>query len=663
MRAEVMQSAQKTHGNRAVQRFLQVQRSPTYAEEVTDDKIAQQISSKSGTGEKLDDPVRDQLERDLGTNLSHMQVHTDAEADHMARSVKAAAFTSGRDTYFQAGSFDPRSAEGLKLLAHEAAHVMQQSKGPVDGKPIDAGITLSDRSDTFEQEAERIADEMESKQSHAGEGDQGGEPHTHEQVQRSQMEEAVPTLFNSSTLFVQRAMQPYGNRAVQRFVQRSVPVQRCGDTPCGCSAEEKVNHALHDHEMAPVSRMADLAWAEMPVQRSLPVQRQPQSNSQDPDYKHAPADPRYTSAKRGDGYIGPGKGGGLQGLVSYGCYCGPGGDPKTGSRCGEGADPIDEIDEACKKHDDQYTREGIDSGNIPGKANMWTSRKGLLGVANEDRELMESVDKAMDENPGGYTPSARIFGQGLKGVFGARVGVSDAVNFGIDKYGEAKKGLTGAYDDATNWGINKASEARKGIGGFVESASEWDSAGDVAGGLLGGAVDAANWLGKTGSEAFGGATEALGSAGRWLGNTLGEADKGVGKAVLGMGTWGLETAGTLANVGLDLAGRGISAAGGLAGRGISAVGGLAGRGISAAGSAIENAACAVCRGAGDAASAVGGAVGGAADWVGGAVGGAADWVGGAVGGAGGAVDRAASGAADWIDDTAKGAWDSVTSWF
>jgi hypothetical protein len=229
VRAEVMQSAQKTHGNRAVQRFLQVQRSPTYAEEVTDDKIAQQISSKSGTGEKLDDPVRDQLERELGTNLSHMQVHTDAEADHMARSVKAAAFTSGRDTYFQAGSFDPRSAEGLKLLAHEAAHVMQQSKGPVDGKPIDAGITLSDPSDTFEQEAERIADEMEAKRNRDTQGTQGDEAHAHEQVQRSQIEEAVPTLFNSSTLFVQRAMQPYDNCAVQRFVQRTLSVQREDD--------------------------------------------------------------------------------------------------------------------------------------------------------------------------------------------------------------------------------------------------------------------------------------------------------------------------------------------------------------------------------------------------------------------------------------------------
>jgi hypothetical protein len=599
VRAEVMHSAQKTHGNRAVQRFLQVQRSPTYAEEVTDDTIAQQISSKSGTGEKLDDPVRDQLERELGTNLSHMQVHTDAEADHMARSVKAAAFTSGRDTYFQAGSFDPRSAEGLKLLAHEAAHVMQQSKGPVDGKPIDAGITLSDPSDTFEQEAERIADEMEAKRSRDTQGTQGDEAHAHEQVQRSQIEEATPTLFNSSTMFVQRAMQPYGNRAVQRFVQRSVPVQRCGDTPCGCSAEEKFNHTLHKHghEMSPVSRMADLGWAEMPVQRSLLVQRQPQSNSQDPDYKHAPADPRYTSAKRGDGYIGPGKGGGLQGLVSYGCYCGPGGDPKTGSRCGEGADPIDEIDAACMKHDDQYSKHGIDSGNVPGTVNMWTHPKGWLDAAEFDHEIVENIDTAMEENAANYTPSARFFGQAAKGVFGARAGISDAANWGIDKYGEAEKGLTGAYDDVTNWGGNKASEAEKGVEGFMKSAAGWSSAGDVAGGLLGGAADAANWLGKTGSNAFGGATKALGSAGSWLGDTLGSAAMGVGEAALGMGKWGLETAGALGDVGLD----------------------LAGRGISAAGSAI-----------GDAASAVGGAV---------------------------------SGAAGWAGDRAKDTWESLTSWF
>ncbi|HKP52235.1 MAG TPA: DUF4157 domain-containing protein [Chloroflexia bacterium] len=566
VRAEVMHSAQKTHGNRAVQRFLQVQRSPTYAEEVTDDKIAQQISSKSGTGEKLDDPVRAQLERDLGTNLSHLQVHTDAEADHMARSVKATAFTSGRDIYFQAGSFDPRNPEGMKLLAHEAAHVMQQSKGPVDGKPTDAGITLSDSTDTFEQEAERISDEMESKWNHEGEGTQGGEAHTHEQVQRSQLEDAAPTLFNSSTLFVQRSPQTYANRAVQRFLQGSMPVQRCGDTPCGCSDEEKIQHALHEHghEMAPVSRMADLRLLGMPIQRSLPVQRQPPP---------APPDPNYTGTRGGDAYVGPGGGAGIGGLVSYGCYCGPGGDPVTGSRCGVGAPPKDAIDAKCMRHDSDYNKAGVDSGSTPGTVNMFTDFQGWLKSEEADRRLADTVDAEMDANPGDYSPSARLYGQGIKGIFGGRANVSHAMNWGMNKYGEAEEGLTGAYDDVTNWGGNKASEAEKGIEGFMKSASGWSSAGDVASGLLGGAADAANWLGKTGSEAFGGVGKALGSAGSWLGDTLGSAAMGVGEAALGMGEWGLETAGALGNVGLDLAGRGINAVGGAIGGAASAVGG------------------------------------------------------------------------------------------
>ncbi len=40
----------------------------------------------------------------------------------------ARAFTQGNDIHFGAGAFNPGAGEGNKLLAHEAAHVVQQGQ-------------------------------------------------------------------------------------------------------------------------------------------------------------------------------------------------------------------------------------------------------------------------------------------------------------------------------------------------------------------------------------------------------------------------------------------------------------------------------------------------------------------------------------------------------
>lgn len=198
VRADTIQRAQQTHGNRAIQRFLQVQRSAnTYIDDVKDDQLGKHIGSKSSEGEDLEEDVRLQLEADLKANLNDVHIHTDAASDHMARSIQATAFTSGRHIFFQAGSYDPTSNEGLKLLAHEAMHVVQQSKGPVDGKPTDAGITLSEPSDTFEEEAETAAERVVAKSE--GSAAPGTEP-----VQRSEVEEPAPTNFSATTMYVQR---------------------------------------------------------------------------------------------------------------------------------------------------------------------------------------------------------------------------------------------------------------------------------------------------------------------------------------------------------------------------------------------------------------------------------------------------------------------------
>jgi hypothetical protein len=84
-------------------------------------------AAPSSTGAVLPDAVRGELEQAFGADLSEMRVHHDAGAHAAARVEEARAFTAGRDVYFGQGAFDPGSVEGKRLLAHEVAHVLQQT--------------------------------------------------------------------------------------------------------------------------------------------------------------------------------------------------------------------------------------------------------------------------------------------------------------------------------------------------------------------------------------------------------------------------------------------------------------------------------------------------------------------------------------------------------
>ena len=44
---------------------------------------------------------------------------------------------------FKSGQFDPGSDKGQRTIAHELAHVVQQSSGPVDGTDAPGGIRVS----------------------------------------------------------------------------------------------------------------------------------------------------------------------------------------------------------------------------------------------------------------------------------------------------------------------------------------------------------------------------------------------------------------------------------------------------------------------------------------------------------------------------------------
>jgi hypothetical protein len=89
------------------------------------------ISPEHDALEEEADRMADEVPRQgktpgFGQDFSQVRIHTDARAAESARSLQALAFTSGQHIAFASNQYQPSSAFGRRLLAHELTHVVQQ---------------------------------------------------------------------------------------------------------------------------------------------------------------------------------------------------------------------------------------------------------------------------------------------------------------------------------------------------------------------------------------------------------------------------------------------------------------------------------------------------------------------------------------------------------
>jgi hypothetical protein len=82
-------------------------------------------------GRPLEPDVQRFMRKRTRLDFAHVRVHADAEAAASASRLAARAYTVGSNIYFGRGEYRPESREGRNLLAHELAHVVQQSRGQV----------------------------------------------------------------------------------------------------------------------------------------------------------------------------------------------------------------------------------------------------------------------------------------------------------------------------------------------------------------------------------------------------------------------------------------------------------------------------------------------------------------------------------------------------
>ena len=87
-------------------------------------------------GKPLDPATRAFFEPRLGRDLGGVRLHTDARAGESANRMDALAYTVGRNVIFAPMQYAPQTQNGRKLLAHELAHVVQQSDATDPGSVV-----------------------------------------------------------------------------------------------------------------------------------------------------------------------------------------------------------------------------------------------------------------------------------------------------------------------------------------------------------------------------------------------------------------------------------------------------------------------------------------------------------------------------------------------
>lgn len=127
------------------------------------------ISAKLGRGPGLDGTLRRRAEGAFGRSFANVRVHDDAESHALNERLSATAFTYGSDIFFSRGAYRPADEDGERLVAHELAHVEQESD-PVRrsirravGFEFETNVMVKKRVTTLKGKKQRVAFEPYGK--------------------------------------------------------------------------------------------------------------------------------------------------------------------------------------------------------------------------------------------------------------------------------------------------------------------------------------------------------------------------------------------------------------------------------------------------------------------------------------------------------------------
>ncbi len=107
------------------------------------------------SGQPLDESTRSLMASRFGNDFRQVRVSSDDNSAQAADAIQARAFTWGNRIVFGRNEYNARSSSGLRLIAHELAHTIQQSQRP---KSLQPNLSIGSVDDPQEREADLAAD-------------------------------------------------------------------------------------------------------------------------------------------------------------------------------------------------------------------------------------------------------------------------------------------------------------------------------------------------------------------------------------------------------------------------------------------------------------------------------------------------------------------------
>ena len=115
--------------------------------------IEQRVNSARGGGSAPPAAIQAKMEAATGADLSGVRIHQDNDSDALNRQMTAKAFTTGNDIFLRSDA----STGDSHLMAHEMAHVVQQSSGRTASG---GGMSVGAANDPLEHDADDLANRV-----------------------------------------------------------------------------------------------------------------------------------------------------------------------------------------------------------------------------------------------------------------------------------------------------------------------------------------------------------------------------------------------------------------------------------------------------------------------------------------------------------------------
>ncbi len=141
-RRRVMHTLQRTAGNASVNRMLRKLGGPADSSSAAADPTPGEVVERLGPGRSLDPSVSGRMGAALGADLSRVRLHDDVASANLTGSLGARAVAVGEHVAFAPNEYRPGTPLGDALIAHELAHVVQQSDGPSVARSVAPGARL-----------------------------------------------------------------------------------------------------------------------------------------------------------------------------------------------------------------------------------------------------------------------------------------------------------------------------------------------------------------------------------------------------------------------------------------------------------------------------------------------------------------------------------------